>query len=205
MNKLIFCNYIGNAFFCFPAPGKAEFPGVGEGVPRCRRNTHLKGVWSGITHCNIETPKLSIRKRMIPCWNSQINQAVSHLSFSLLRFIRPILVELSSDSCCRFVRQLSDDNSTAVGRISFSKQEFKMQYCRNCCLNRECSKWETGNIDYRLGARRRRLSGVIEAMRSLLKRRTLSLPARLPVFFTSTVKISSSSAVKSALFTFRLL
>ena len=74
---------------------------------------------------------------------SQINQAVSHLSFSLLRFIRPILVELSSDSCCRFVRQLSDDNSTAVGRISFSKQEFKMQYCRNCCLNRECSKWET--------------------------------------------------------------
>lgn len=205
MNKLIFCNYIGNAFFCFPAPGKAEFPGVGEGVPRCRRNTHLKGVWSGITHCNIETPKLSIRKRMIPCGYSQINQAVSHLSFSLLRFIRPILVELSSDSCCRFVRQLSDDNSTAVGRISFSKQEFKMQYCRNCCLNRECSKWETGNIDYRLGARRRRLSGVIEAMRSLLKRRTLSLPARLPVFFTSTVKISSSSAVKSALFTFRLL
>lgn len=136
---------------------------------------------------------------------SQINQAVSHLSFSLLRFIRPILVELSSDNCCRFVRQLSDDNSTAVGRISFSKQEFKMQYCRNCCLNRECSKWETGNIDYRLGARRRQLSGVIEAMRSLLKRRTLSLPARLPVFFTSTVKISSSSAVKSALFTFRLL
>src|SRR5699024_4191739 len=113
--------------------------------------------------------------------------------------------ELSSDSCCRFVRQLSDDNLTAVGRISFSKQEFKMQYCRNCCLNRECSKWETGNIDYRLGARRRRLSGVIEAMRALLKRRTLSLPARLPVFFTSTVKISSSSAVKSALFTFRLL
>ena len=43
----------------------------------------------------------------------------------------------------RSVRQLSDDNSTAVGRISFSKQEFKMQYCRNCCLNRECSKWET--------------------------------------------------------------
>ena len=27
--------------------------------------------------------------------------------------------------------------------VSFSKQEFKMQYCRNCCLNRECSKWET--------------------------------------------------------------
>ena len=57
-------------FFCFPAPGKAEFPGVGEGVPRCRRNTHLKGVWSGITHCNIETLKLSIRKRMIPCFSN---------------------------------------------------------------------------------------------------------------------------------------
>ena len=34
--------------------------------------------------------------------------------------IRPTAVELSSDSCYIIVQQLSDDNSTAVGRLNFS-------------------------------------------------------------------------------------
>ena len=54
-------------------------------------------------------------------------------------------------------------------------------------------------------ARKRRLSGVSEATKSLLKSSTLSLPTRLPVFFTSTVKVSTSSAVKLVLSTFELM
>lgn len=49
------------------------------------------------------------------------------------------------------------------------------------------------------------VSGVREATRSLLKSRTLSLPTRLPVFFTSTVNVSTSSAAKLDLSTLRLL
>ncbi len=54
-------------------------------------------------------------------------------------------------------------------------------------------------------SRRRLLSGTMLATRSLEYSNTASLPARLPVFFTSTLTVSTSSAVNVALSTFRLL
>ena len=47
--------------------------------------------------------------------------------------------------------------------------------------------------------------GVLLATRSLENNNTLSFPATLPVLVTSTVNISSSSALKVGLFTFKLL
>ena len=38
----------------------------------------------------------------------------------MLKSIRPIIISLSSDSCFIFVRQLLDENKTAVGRKDFS-------------------------------------------------------------------------------------
>ena len=53
--------------------------------------------------------------------------------------------------------------------------------------------------------RKRILSGVLLATKSLENNNTLSFPATLPVLVTSTVNISSSSALKVGLFTFKLL
>ena len=50
--------------------------------------------------------------------------------------------------------------------------------------------------------RKRILSGVLLATKSLENNNTLSFPATLPVLVTSTVNISSSSALKVGLFTF---
>ena len=52
---------------------------------------------------------------------------------------------------------------------------------------------------------KRILSGVLLATKSLENNNTLSFPATLPVLVTSTVNISSSSALKVGLFTFKLL
>ena len=53
-------------------------------------------------------------------------------------------------------------------------------------------------------SRSRLLSGTMLAMRSLEYSSTASFPARLPVFLTSTVTVSTSSAVKLVLSTRRL-
>lgn len=45
------------------------------------------------------------------------------LNSCLLKLIRPTTVELSSDSCRTNLQQLSDDNSTSIGRINLSKEK----------------------------------------------------------------------------------
>ncbi len=45
------------------------------------------------------------------------------LNSCLLKLIRPTAVELSSDSCRTNLQQLSDDNSTSIGRINLSKEK----------------------------------------------------------------------------------
>ncbi len=57
---------------------------------------------------------------------------LSGLMFSLLKTNRPTIVASSSDSCFLFVRQLSDEKKTTMGRLIFS--------------GRGCSLWQGGGL-----------------------------------------------------------